>query len=112
MSDKLVAVGAEWCGFSKRQQEAINGMAEGTASNVHMVMCQDANRNPITHEGDDAWKNSVCEGTKDAIRGFPTWFKQDEDGNVTQLQDGDRGLHFMQTDDICTRLESAGSPCQ
>lgn len=107
---KLVAVGAQWCGFSQRQEQAIEGMAEGTASNVHMVMCQDESRNPITHE--EEWKNSVCNGTKDAIRGFPTWFKQDEDGNVTQLQDGDRGLHFMQTDDICDRLKSAGEECK
>ena len=109
MSDKLIAVGAEWCTFSRRQQQAIEGMAEGT-SNVHMVMCQDANRQPITHTV--AWKNEVCTGTADTIRGYPTWFKQDTAGAVTQLKEDGNGMHFMESNEICTRLGNAGEECK
>lgn len=109
MSDKLVAVGAEWCGYSNQQNDAINGMADGSANNVHMVMCQDKNRQPIIH--DDAWKNEVCTQSEYHIRGFPTWFKQDGAGAVAPIQHGGNGLHFMPTDDICTRLGEAEEPC-
>lgn len=109
MSNKLVAVGAQWCGYSRKQEEAINGMADGSANNVHMVMCQDAQRQPITH--DEQWKNEVCTQSKDQIQGFPTWFKQDDAGAVAPIQHSGNGLHFMPTDDICTRLGEAEEPC-
>ena len=117
MSSKLIAVGAEWCGFSSKQQAAIAELKDDktqASDNVHMVMCQDSSHQPMPlYEGDETWKNTVCAEAGKTIRGYPTWFKLDDAGVVTQIQkNGDQSLHFMASDAICSGLEAAGEKCK
>ena len=109
----VFAVGAEWCRYSSKQDEEITKIKDGSATNVHMVMCQDGNKDLIKHVGDDDWKNEVCRKTKTQIQGFPTWFKQDATTSaVSALSFNGQGLHYLKSQDICTRLAASGESCE
>ena len=111
MAEKhFIAIGAEWCGYSKKQEDVVNDVADKT-QNVHMLMCQGAD-DTLKEE----WQKKACAQALESISGFPTWFEKegpiDGDGAVTPIEHKvsdtkSHGLHYLDSAQICSELDGA-----
>ena len=105
----FIAIGADWCGYSKKQEEVVNALGD-KSENVHMLMCQGKDESL-----DAPWKKKACEQAMGQISGFPTWFKKEgalEDESapvvpITKQVTQQQGLHFMQETQLCDALPGA-----
>ena len=104
MSDpQYISVGAEWCGYSKKQETELANAADKLGDNVSMIMCQGKD------ESLSAEEKAICEKALPQLTGVPTWFKKEGDSvapitkEVTQQQ----GLHFLQESQLCEALPGA-----
>jgi len=103
-----IAIGAEWCGYSKKQEAVVDALA-GTSDNIHMLMCQGKDES-LTEQ----WQKDACEQALGKVSGFPTWFEKegpiDGDGEVTPIEKEVtevKGLHFMPATQLCNALDGA-----
>lgn len=104
MSDpQYIAVGAEWCGYSKKQEAELAKLGDRKADNVSMIMCQGKD------DSLSAADKAVCEKALPQLSGFPTWFKKDGDSvaPITKQVTQEQGLHFLQESQLCDALPGA-----
>jgi len=104
-----IAIGAEWCGYSKKQEEVVDSLTLEGNQKVHMLMCQGKD-DSLTEQ----WQKDACEQALDKISGFPTWFEKEGpiDGTApvtpiekesTQMQ----GVHYVDATNLCSALDGA-----
>ena len=96
---EYIAIGAQWCGYSRKQQETLDNLfTTDDDSSVRMIMC----------EGDDSLSaddQKICEAAKPMIRGFPTWFEKTGEGDDLEVQPMTRQveapMHYSTLNDLC-----------
>ena len=101
MSSKYYAIGAEWCGYSKKQQQTLDAMNKPEA----MLMCQNKEGNMSSDL--TAEQKQICEAAMPNVRGFPTWVEQKADGSVAPVEKEQtikQGVHFVDQDRACEAL--------